>query len=557
MVSKKRKSIGGDLRKYIERLMFFRVVLISVLLWTSIVLQISQKGSQLVPDLKLLYILIGFTYFLTAIYIILIRILKGFKTFAYVQFFMDIVIVTALIFITGGIESIFTFLYILIIISASIILYRPGGFLTASFSGILYGVLVELDYYEIIPSSISYFSNSKLFYQESDIFYNIFINVVAFYLSAFLSGYLAEQLKKAGEQLIAKEIDYEELKILNNDIIQNIQTGVITINTNDEIISINRQAEIITGITLEEVYLKPIENLLSGILPKIEEIVKTHYQNNINRWTMKYETKDNRKYILGFSVSPLKSAQGKTTGKIVLFQDITRVTKMEEEVRNSDRLATLGKLAANLAHEIRNPLAAMSGSIQILKSDISFEGKNINLMEIVLQEIDRLNHLITDFLMYAKPIDIKKERLNITNVIDETIAVFKNTPKGESKIQIETIFSGDTNMNGDFQQLKQVFWNIFLNSADAMPNGGTIKVNVGANYHAHGGLLVITITDTGTGIDENVKSMIFDPFFSTKEGGTGLGLSTVKQIVEVHCGIVEIDSEINKGTDILIAFPRD
>ena len=557
MASKRRKIIGADLRKYIERLMFFRVVLISVLLWTSVILQISQKGSQLVTDLKLFYILIGFTYFLTAIYIILIRILKGFKTFAYVQFFLDIFIVTALIFITGGIESIFTFLYILIIISASIVLYRPGGFLTASFSGIFYGALVELDYYKTILPNFSYFSDSKLFYQESDIFYNIFINVVAFYLTAFLSGYIAEQLKRAGEQLIAKEIDYEELKMLNNDIIQNIKTGVITINTNDEIISINRQAENITGITLEEVYLKPIDNLLSGIIPKIGKISETNYQNNLNRWTMEYETKDNRKYILGFSVSPLKNASGKKTGKIVLFQDITRLTEMEKEVKKSDRLATLGKLAANLAHEIRNPLAAMSGSIQILKNDTSLEGKNVNLMEIVLQEIDRLNHLITDFLMYAKPVDIKKEELNIRHVIEETITVFKNTPKGKSKILIETNFFGDTNMNGDFQQLKQVFWNIFLNSSDAMPNGGTIKVNVGDSNRNYGGLLVTTITDTGIGIDENIKSMIFDPFFSTKEGGTGLGLSTVKQIVEVHNGTVEIESKKDGGTNILIAFPRD
>lgn len=533
--------------------MFFRVVIFSVLLWTSVVLQITEKGSQLVPDLKLIYILIGFTYFLTAIYIVFIRILKNFKTFAYVQFFLDVCIVTALIFLTGGIDSIFAFLYILIIISASIILYRSGGFLTASLSGILYGVLVDLEYYGIITP---YISGARNLYKESDIFYNIFINVVAFYVVAFLSGYLAEQLKRAGERLIEKEIDYEELKILNNDIIQNIQTGVITINSNNRIISINRQAEKITKTTLEEVYLKPIKELMPDILPKIKETEKARYVNNVNRWTMEYETNQNEKYILGFSISPLKGARGKTAGKIILFQDITRLAKMEEEVKKSDRLATLGKLAANLAHEIRNPLAAMSGSIQLLKSEISFEGKNVNLMEIVLQEIDRLNHLITDFLMYAKPIDVKKEKLDITNVIEETITVFKNTPKGESRIQIVTSFIGDTTMEGDFQQLKQVFWNIFLNSSDAMPEGGMITVTVGENSKDFKDLLVIKITDNGSGIDENIKQMIFDPFFSTKDGGTGLGLSTVKQIVEGHEGVIEIESQKGKGTDILIAFPK-
>ncbi len=554
MVFKQVKKPVGDLRKNIEILMFFRVVLISVLLWTSVILQITEKVSQLVPDLKLIYFVIAFTYFLTAIYIVLFRILKNLKIFTYVQFFLDVLIVTALIFITGGIESIFTFLYIVIIISASIILYRTGGFLTASLSGIVYGVLVDLDYYGIISP---YISGAKLSYKESDIFYNIFINIVAFYLVAFLSGYLAEQLKRAGEELIEKEIDYEELKMLNNDNIQNIQTGVITINTNNEIISINRQAEKITETTLEEVYLKPIGELLTGIVSKIKRIESQKYRNNLNRWTMEYETKYKKRYVLGFSVSPLKNARGKTAGKIILFQDITRLMEMEEEVKKSDRLATLGKLAANLAHEIRNPLAAMSGSIQILKNELPLEGKNVNLMEIILQEIDRLNHLITNFLMYAKPIEVKKEMLDIASVINETIAVFKNTPKGESRIGIETTFSDDTNIEGDFQQLKQVFWNIFLNSSDAISDGGTIKVTIGDNNEDYGGFLVIKITDSGAGIEEDIQSVIFDPFFSTKDGGTGLGLSTVKQIVEAHDGVIEVDSKIGVGTDILIAFPKN
>ena len=553
MPTEKKKLRNTNLRKNIEIFMFSRVLIISVLLGASVVFQYSEKGLFIAPQLVYLYFLIGLTYFLTVIYILLIKFAEKYLTaIAYLQLAFDVLIITGMIFITGAVESIFSFLYILSIISASIILYRPGGFLTASMSGILYGVMVDLDYYGIIPSTIAGIHPN---YNESYVFYNIFINIVAFYIVAFLSGYLSEQVKRTGEELIEKRIDFEELKILNNNIIQNIQTGLITIDRKGRIISFNRQAEIITGKLLRQVYLSPVDDVIVDILNDIAENEASRASGGLNRWTREFVSEKGNRYILGFSVSPLKNARNEQVGKIILFLDITHIREMEEEIKRNDTLVNLGKFAANLAHEIRNPLGSMSASIQLLKNELTLSGSNRELMDIVLKEINRLNHLITNFLMYARPLTIKKEPIDLKKVIDETITVFKNTPKGSADISISTEYNGTTAIVGDFMQLKQVFWNLLLNAADAMSDGGKIRIRMTGTPSAGDRFVSVSVSDTGTGINDEIRPFIFEPFFSTKDGGTGLGLPTVKLIVEAHGGTVNITGWQDGGTDVTLTLP--
>jgi two-component system sensor histidine kinase PilS (NtrC family) len=548
-----KKLRNTNLKKNIEVFMFSRVLIISVLLGASVVFQYSERGLFVAPQLVYLYFLIGLTYFLTVIYILLIKFAQKYLTaLAYLQLVFDVLIITGMVFITGAVESIFSFLYILSIISASIILYRPGGFLTASLSGILYGVMVDLDYYGLIPSAIAGIHPN---YNESYVFYNIFINIVAFYIVAFLSGYLSEQVKRTGEELIEKRIDFEELKILNNDIIQNIQTGLITIDRKDRIISFNRQAEVITGKRLRSVYLSPVDEVIPGITNDISENEVSQASGGLNRWTKEYVSERGNRYFLGFSVSPLKNSRNEKVGKIILFLDITHIREMEAEIKRNDTLVNLGKFAANLAHEIRNPLGSMSASIQLLRSEVSLSGSNRELMDIVLKEINRLNHLITNFLMYARPLTVKKEPTDLRKVIDETITVFKNTPKGSGDISITTEFNGNTAIVADFMQLKQVFWNLLLNAADSMADGGSIRITMNGAPAAEDGFVSVSVSDSGTGIRDEIRPFIFDPFFSTKDGGTGLGLPTVKLIVEAHGGTMNISSRQDKGTDVTILLP--
>jgi two-component system sensor histidine kinase PilS (NtrC family) len=553
MAIEKTRLRNRNLRQNIEIFMFSRVLIVSVLLGASVIFQYSEKGLFVAPQLVYLYTLIGLTYFLTAVYIALIKFAEKYLTaIAYLQLFFDVLIITGMVFITGAVESIFSFLYILSIISASIILYRPGGFLTASLSGILYGVMVDLDYYGLIPATIVGIHPN---YNESYVFYNIFINIVAFYIVAFLSGYLSEQVKKTGEELIEKRIDFEELKILNNNIIQNIQTGLITIDRQGHIISFNRQAEIITGRSLREVYRSPIDDVFPGVMTDIVESEASQASGGLNRWTREFVSRTGKHYYLGFSVSPFRNSQNEHMGRIILFLDITHIKEMEEEIKRNDTLANLGKFAANLAHEIRNPLGSMSASIQLLKTELSLSGSNRELMEIVLKEIERLNHLITNFLMYARPLTVKKEPVDLKKVINETIVVFKNTPKGSADIAITTEFSGSTVIIGDFMQLKQVFWNLLLNAADAMTAGGSITIKATGAPSADNGAVSVSVSDTGTGIEDAIKPLIFDPFFSTKDGGTGLGLPTVKLIIEAHGGSMDVTSNSGHGTDVTVMLP--
>jgi two-component system sensor histidine kinase PilS (NtrC family) len=546
---------GIDIKKNIEWLMFLRVVVISVLLGASVIFQYTAKGAVALfgRELIYLYLLIGFTYFLTGVYIVIIPRLNNLRAFAYFQLFWDVMLITGLVLLTGGIDSIFTFMYIPLIIAASIILYRSGGFIIASISSILFGVVVDLIYFGFITP---YGSAARLEYSDSYIFYNIFIYITAFYLVAFLSGYLAEQVKRTGEELIEKKIDYEELKILNNEIMQNIQTGLISINKDGLITSINRQAESITGRTLKEVWMSHIDDAFPNLLENVDHSNLAYMEPGLNRWDKEFISHTGRKYQLGCSMSPLTTHTDEEAGKIILFQDITRIREMEREIKRSDRLATLGKLAANLAHEIRNPLAAMSGSIQILNQEMSLSGENKHLMNIVLQEIDRLNHLITDFLLYARPTEIKRHTLDLKDVITETIELFRNTPKGTHNISIKTAFRDDSVTDGDFMQLKQVFWNIFLNSAEAMSEGGVISVSMENGTDATDGMIELRIRDTGPGIDPKIRESVFDPFFSTKDGGTGLGLSTVKQIIELHGGSIAIGDADASGAEIIIRLQR-
>jgi signal transduction histidine kinase len=232
---------------------------------------------------------------------------------------------------------------------------------------------------------------------------------------------------------------------------------------------------------------------------------------------------------------------------------------MEEELKRADRLAAIGGLAAGLAHEIRNPLASISGSIEILKEERGNNPQKLRLMDIVLREVSRLNSLVEDFLLFARPSFPRKERIHLNRVVEEIIKMFTNNPDYSSGVKITNESKDDLFIQGDAQQIKQVFWNLIINAAQAMPSGGEVRVELRKNSSLplFPGLSQgeIMISDTGMGIKEEDMGRIFDPFFSTKEDGTGLGLSIVHRIVEGHGGKVTVRSQLGQGTSFTLCFP--
>jgi two-component system sensor histidine kinase PilS (NtrC family) len=552
----------GSLYSKIKWLMFFRAVVATLLLGATAIVQI--KESQIFHYISpfILYFFIGFTYALTLVYAFLLRRIQRLQVFAYGQILADVFFVTLLIYLTGGIESVFSWVYLLPIFGASAILYRRGGLLVASASSILYGTLLDLEFYQVILPLGSRFA-LPVGYKSSYVFYLMAVNIIAFYLVAILSAYLSEQVRRKDEELRERLIDYSELERLYKHIVQNVTSGLITVDRTGRVTSFNRMAEEITGHTLEEVYQKEIGNLFPGFLNLSRSngwVSEKEWKNfYFPRWETKFQRKDGATMTLGFSVSPLKNSEGEEIGIIFIFQDLTKMREMEEDLKRADRLAAIGTLAAGMAHEIRNPLASISGSIEILKEEMDGAVQHQQLMDIILREVGRLNSLIADFLLFARPTPPGKELIHLNGIVEEVLKVFVHSPECGPEIRLATHFQDEIYLPGDAQQIKQVFWNLIINAAQAMPTGGELRVELRRRSSPpdpeeppQG---EIVISDTGMGVREEDLDKIFNPFFTTKEKGTGLGLSIVHKIVESYGGKISVRSRLGQGTIFAMILP--
>lgn len=545
-----------ELSNKIKWLMFVRVAAVTLFLGSFLFLGIRYKeGPLLIPTF---YFLIATTYLFTLIYAILSR-LVSLKTSTYIQIFGDIILITILISATDGIESPFVFLYLFSIIPASIMLYRAGGLAAASAASIFYGVIVDLQYYNFLPSLPETTLPTKTF------FYVLALHIVAFYAVAYLSSSAVETLRSMREELREKDSDLVELQAFNANVAQCMSTGLLTTDEQGRITSFNRAAEEITGCRWEEVrgrgYLdilpvKEVEDMLNNV----ESILP------IYRFESESLRKDGTLITLGINVSHLKDENGHSRGIIGIFQDLTKIKEMEREVKKREKMAMIGELAAGMAHEIRNPLASLSGSMQILKQELSLKEDHARLMEIALREMDRLNTTITEFLIYAKPVPPQKRPMSINDLLLDTINLLENSENCKGfNIAIQTDFKEEGMISHvDPHQISQVFWNLSLNAVQAMPDGGvlTISSRKSGIRRLEGVLkktdwIEIIFRDTGKGIDEEIIDKIFVPFFTTKEGGTGLGLSIVHRIVEEHGGRIYVKSKAGRGTQFTLYLPTE
>jgi two-component system, NtrC family, sensor histidine kinase PilS len=500
---------------------------------------------------------------LTFVYAVLLKRLRNLTAFAYGQIIMDTVVVTAIIYATGGIESIFSFLYLLTIINGSIILYRKGGMITASCCSILYGLLLDLHYYGVITPLGGRVDYSAA-YQSSYIFYLIVVNIAAFYVVAFLSSYPSELARKSRVELKAKQADIAKLEALNEWIIRSITSGLITLDDRGSIILFNPGAEEIFGLKSGEAIgrnLVEVMPFLNGHMGKNAVNAFSRKGRSGSFIDLPFVREDGMKLFLRCSVSPLSLPDGGEGGQILFFQDVTELKRIEEEMKRVEGLALIGQLAAAIAHEIRNPMASISGSIQMLKESLDMDDVRNRLMDIVLREINRLNSLISDFLVFARPKEATIEEFDLSRLIMDSLELFKNSNQRTGKILLRTNFQDSLRIQSDPEQLKQVLWNLFLNAADAMTHGGILYVSADIihsrdNHGALKEMARITIRDTGAGFSEKALQHLFTPFFTTKEGGSGLGLATVRRIVEGLKGAVTGRNHPEGGAEVSICLDR-
>ena len=548
----------------IKWLMFLRAGVVTLLLGAAAFVQI--KAPHLFPYASAHYLfgLIAFTYLLTLLYVFLLRWMRSLRALAYVQISIDLLFITLFIYLTGGIESIFSWVYLPSIIGASIILYRRGGLYAASVAAILYGTLLDLEFYRVIAAWGPHFSPLTTEAQSGYVFYQIAMNILAFYLVALLSAYLAEQIRRKEEELKAHLVDYSQLEQLYKHIVQNVPSGLITVDGEGRVTSFNRTAEEITGYRLEDVYQKEIGGILPGILDFSLSAGRAPEQGweklRFSRWETKFEKKGGVFLTLGFSASPLKNSEGQEIGSILIFQDLTQLREMEEELKRRERLAALGSLAAGMAHEIRNPLASISGSIEIMKEELGEASSHNQLMDIVLREVACLNSLIADFLLFARPAPPGKDLIPLNDLVEEILIMFGNSADFSPRIRIVRNFQEAVALRADPQQIKQIIWNLLINAGQAMPEGGDLTVELRRrlpilDHPAQPPQCEISISDSGAGIAETDVGKIFDPFFTTKENGTGLGLAIVHRIVENYGGKVWVRSQLGRGTTFTIYLP--
>jgi two-component system sensor histidine kinase PilS (NtrC family) len=553
--------------KNVKGLMLGRMIILTLLLAITFLFQISEKKSFFIPMTNHFYYFIVLFYLVTIVCAIFLKKVRDIYRYASFQIAVDHLFITALIYFTGGKESFFPIAYIFTIIGSSMIFYKRGALLSASLSSLLYGLLLLLQLHQWINPL-----GQLPPYDAGQIFYSLIIYMATFYIVAFLSGVISEELKKKKKELIQKQVDYNQLETFNRNIIQSLDSGLLTIDLSGKINFLNRTAEKILNRNGEELKYTSIFDLFPNIHDVLEQIKKklSKPSSDYQRYETLLNNHPNKNIYLGFSISPLTNPEGSLIGHTLIFQDITNFKEMEEQVKRVDKMAAVGVLAAGMAHEIRNPLASLSGSIQMLKSELSLDHQQQHLMEITLRESERLNALITDFLLFAQPPQTHKIIFPIGRIIDETIELFLHSPSFHDGIRILRPNNNEEIQTSiDPDQIKQVFWNLFINAAQAMPNGGEIRVqrkkgnaweipSLPASLKLEGKeWMKISIADSGNGIATEEKEKIFEPFFTTKENGTGLGLSIVHKIIENHNGLIKVESELGRGSNFTIFLPVD
>jgi len=527
----------------------------------------SQQGTPIVP----LSATLCAAYFLSLSGALFLRIRVPLQTVALFQVVGDLGVVGGIIFSTGGVESPLSFLFLFVIISSSVMLPRVASYLTASGASIIYGLLVDLEFFNVIQP-IYFFPKSTASYQGAYLFYIISLNIASFFSVAYLSSILNHRLRVIKDELRTKNIDFKKLQQFHRDVVQNMVNGLITTDLEGRITSVNIACEDITGIPLNECIGKycyevlPMEELARLFAYKEDHLSMPYHMEG------ECQREGNDTILISMKISHLmiSGADGKKNleqpdGYICVFEDRTEMHQMEEKMKQSEQMAAVGKFSAGLAHEIRNPLASLSGSIQLLKETLEIDEDQQRLMEIVLKETERVNGIVSEFLAYSQPRKSKPTVIDLTQLLEDIIILMKNSNEYDPSINIQLVAPPDhIIIQSEEAQIRQMIWNLSINGVQAMDKSGNLTLTLkkvdgykGKDFETDRRGVLIIVEDQGRGIPLEEQTTIFEPFFTTREEGVGLGLPTVKQIVERFAGNISVTSEPGCGTCFEVFLPQE
>ena len=528
----------SDERNWLTWLVKVRILILMVLLAIELaVIRLTPSPLPIMPFLTGMVL----WFVLSLFFLFLVSVWNEHRLQAILQVLADLAMVTLVVHVTGGIDSSLNFLYPLVIVVACMLLPRVWGYLSAALAFILFGTVIELDYYLVIPSYSTTHPKLKALQVV------IFVNLFAYFAIAYLAGLLMSKLRQVDVQLKDASGALENLQALHENIVQSMSGGVITTGLDGRITLVNRAAQQLLEISEAALRGRSVADLFQDPLP--------HFGSGRGDAEVRYVTSTSFRKTFRVMVSALNVSARGDLGFVYSFDDLTEIRRLEREVRMQDRLAAVGRLAAAIAHEIRNPLTSIAGSVSMLSDAPSLSSEERHLLEIVIRESERLNNIITDFLAYSRGKQYRFERVNLRPLLEDTLTLLEHRLISENAgIEIERCFQkSEAWVLADGDKLKQVFWNFSENAVRAMKGqGGRLSVAL----TERGREWEMSFADTGPGINPQQTEKIFEPFQSNFEGGTGLGLAIVYQIVQAHEGKVWARSEVGKGTSFVLRLRR-
>ncbi len=518
------ESATMDRRQWLLRLIYVRVVV-----FTLFVAGEATKGQgQSLVDLRALLLAV---YALSACWFALLRTNKSYVWQSYAQIAVDLFLITWTINRTGGVDSYFAPLYFLEIVMSSILLERRGAFVAATASSMIHFAHMDLGYFGVIPTT------TNVWPELVSLQYIISLNIFGFCSVAFLSNFLAESWRRTGDELQRSTGQVAFLQAFSDRLIDSLGSGLVTTGLDGQIYLFNRAAENVTGYRSDRALQMKIWEVFPGMLPNVDS----------SRFEIETTQKDGQSINLIFSVSPVMIDEKNTAGYVWCFDNVTELRALERQMRQKEQMAAIGVMSAGIAHEIRNPLASIAGSFNLLHSDIELNPDQRQLVEIITRETERLNRTITEFLSFARPSSPKPQPTDLSELISETMQLMRNSPELKPSHRIET-WLRPVETEVDQSMMRQVFYNLASNAFRAMPDGGTLTISLEArNGNAH-----IRFEDTGIGLGEDEIKRLFVPFSSSFRNGTGLGLPIVYQIVTAHNGTITVKSRKGVGTTFVV-----
>jgi two-component system, NtrC family, sensor histidine kinase PilS len=551
----------SKLKSGLKGLLLFRLLLGIFFLVLTFAAQGQRTADLTSADFHPLYYFSLILLLFTVFGALCLERVQHLRRFAYLQLFFDVEAVTALIYLSGGVESIFSVLYTPVIISAAILLYRRGSLVIASVCTVSYGLLLDLQYFAWIdPLQVR--SAGVQPRESGTYFFTLLISTAGFYLVAYLCGYLAEEVQRSSRQIRENRRDFHKLEFLHRNILESLNSGLLTVSPSGHVLLSNMAAQGILALPSEQIDGRPFKTIFptldSRSWPSVEALDELGPPNILERQELFYRRPAGEEICLGYTLSSLRKEDGKSWGWVFIFQDLTHVKAMEDHLKRMERMGFAGKIAAEIAHEIKNPLAAISGAVQMLQLDLSQETFHTKLMNILTREITRIDELVTNFLWLARGPQKSQsgKGVSVAGVVEEVVTELKAKGKLSNEHSIEIELECNPTFFMDRNYLRQLLWHPMLNALEAMPEGGALTIHIAdASQNRDRTETMIQISDTGCGISRELRERVFEPFYTTKSARGGLGLSIVFQLMQNVGGRIEIDPEALPGTTLSLFFP--